>query len=125
MEREFCGSSDGYFKNSRKSSSEWKFVFFWQVADSANAELKFNLRFCGYLRPIWPQTLSASLFLFKYCVEMIFFHFSPIRGRFSLDLILLQKYISASSLNRGLRLVASNCTHFDSHRPSKLPYKEC
>ena len=44
MERGFCGLFGDIFKNCEKCSYEALFSFFWQVAESAFADLKSNIK---------------------------------------------------------------------------------
>ena len=58
MEREFCGLFGDISKNYEKYSYEALFSFFWQVAESAYADLKSNIKIWGNSRP----TSTISLF---------------------------------------------------------------
>ena len=54
MEREFCGLFGVLFKNFEKCSYEALFALFWQVLESAYADLNSNIKILGQyvLKPL-------------------------------------------------------------------------
>ena len=65
MKRKFCGLFRDIFKNCENFSYEALFVFFWQEAESAYADLKSNFKIRGCLRPYWPQIASDFIVRFQ------------------------------------------------------------
>ena len=64
--RNFVDFKGMFLKICEKFSYEAKLAFFWQVAEMANADLKFNFKSRGCLRPIWPPKSYISYLLSKY-----------------------------------------------------------
>ena len=94
-------------------------------ADFAYAYLKFNFKFWGCLRPVWPLKSNICSFLFKYHFPVTFFHLRLLRVNFVIDLILLQKQgfkTLSYVLNTTLRLGKFYWVQIHSHWPCQLSY---
>ena len=91
-ERKFCGLSEyTRFQNIRPLTKSID-LSKWGRSENACAQPILNLLFWGCLRPIWPQMSHIFSFSFKYHISNAFEHLRLLRGHFTKDQILLQKY---------------------------------
>ena len=93
MEREFCQLLGFVRFEKLRPLIKYTDRFKQHLGELAFADLNSNLKFRGFLRPIWPQKSHISSFSLKYHISIAFVHIWQVTGYFVIDLILLQSKI--------------------------------